>query len=142
MTTSRAEVTRRMRFAWSHRPYTLVFGTVLPIPGALALIYGDAVSRALENISSGPVSRIMGGALFIGGILALVGIALSRSLIESLGLAVMAFGCFVYGAGVILGLGLAGAVAGSGFIAIGLGTVLRVMGLIAIASELRQQDTP
>jgi hypothetical protein len=88
---------------------------VLVIPGALAVIYGDDVSRALATIDT--VSRAMGVALLAGGITTITGIARGRSLVEVIGLSLLAVGCGIYGLGVFLGLGFAGAVAGSGFLA-------------------------
>jgi hypothetical protein len=126
---------QRLKEARIHRPYTLTFAVILPIPGALGVIYGDAVSRALEIITAGLVSRIMGLALLVGALLTLAGILAGRSLLETAGLSIMAAGCAIYGLGVILGLGLAGAVAGSGFLAIATGTLLRVRGLAADARE-------
>ncbi|MGH3847094.1 MAG: hypothetical protein ACRDS0_37590 [Pseudonocardiaceae bacterium] len=126
-------VAQRMMFAWRNRAYTLVLAAVLPIPGALAIIYGDAVSQALSNIAAGYVSRGMGTAFLIGGVLALVGIARQRALLEVLGLTLIAAGCGIYGLGVILGLGLGGVVAGSIALAVAVATVQRVVQLTAVA---------
>lgn len=130
----------RFRFARIHRPYTLVFALVMPICGALALVFGDAVSAALSSISTGVLSRVMGAALFGGSVLTLVGIGRGKSLWEAYGLTVMAAGCIIYGIGVILGLGLAGAVAGPGFLGIAAGTILRVVSLAAAAREVAAGD--
>jgi len=138
MTGKTAEMIRRLRFARVHQPYTLAFAVILPIPGILAIIYGDAVSRALETLATGTVSRLMGMGLLIGGLTVLLGIMLGRSLLEATGLTVLAAGCIVYGLGVILGLGLAGAVAGAGFLAIAVGTLLRVVSLATTAHQITE----
>lgn len=126
-------VRQRVMFAWRNRAYTLVLATVLPIPGALAVVYGDAVSQALSNIAAGYVSRGMGIAMLAGGVLTLVGVARQRALLEVLGLTLIAAGCGIYGLGVILGLGLGGVVAGSIALAVALATIQRVVQLTAIA---------
>lgn len=129
-------VAHRIRLARIYRPYTIAFAVILPIPGVLAIIYGDSVSQALSNISAGILSRFMGIALLVGGVAVIAGIAKGKSLVEAAGLTLMAAGCAIYGLGVVLGLGLAGVVAGAGFLAIALGTVLRVMSLTAVAREV------
>jgi hypothetical protein len=110
-----------------------VLSTILIIPGMLALIYGDEVSAALSNIAAGFMSRAMGAALVIGGLTTLSGIARGRMAVEAAGLCVLAAGCAIYGLGVLLGLGFAGSVAGSGFLAIALATIRRVVTLTTVA---------
>jgi len=134
--TARKEMLFRIKFARVHRPYTLVFGVVLLLPGVLAVIYGDQVSRALESISTGPLSRIMGVALLSGSLITLVGIARGRSLWEALGLTLVAAGTAIYGIGVIMGLGLAGMVAGPCCLGISLGSTLRVVSLLTSAHQI------
>lgn len=131
-----ASVIWQLRSAWVHRPYTVVLAVVLLVPGALAIVYGDEVSQALSNIAAGTISRLMGTLLVVGSALTLLGIARNRALTETLGLTVTAIGCAIYGLGVILGLGLHGAVAGSGFLAIAAGTIRRVITLAAVAREV------
>ena len=129
------EAVQRLQFAWVHRPYTVVIAVVLLFPGVLAIVYGDAVSAALSKIAADNISRLMGILLVVGPILTLVGIARNRALAETLGLTVIALGCAIYGLGVILGLGLQGAVAGSGFLAIAAATIRRVITLAAVVPE-------
>jgi hypothetical protein len=126
-------VIQRLQSAWVHRPFTVVLAAVLAIPGALAVIYGDEVSRALATIAADTVSRGMGVALLAGGVTTIVGIARGRALVEVIGLSLLAVGCGIYGLGVFLGLGFAGAVAGSGFLAVALAIVRRVVTLAAVA---------
>ncbi|MDQ3762831.1 MAG: hypothetical protein M3460_14605 [Actinomycetota bacterium] len=127
---------RRLQLAWVHRPFTVVLAAVLSFPGALAVIYGDEVSRALATIAADTVSRAMGVALLAGGVTTIVGIARGRSLVEAIGLSLLAVGCGIYGLGVLLGLGFAGAVAGSGFLAVALATVRRVVTLAAVTPKV------
>ncbi len=127
---------QQLQSAWVHRPYTVVLAVVLVVPGALAIVYGDSVSQALSNIAAGTISRLMGTLLVVGSALTLSGIARNRALTETLGLTVTAIGCAIYGLGVILGLGLHGAVAGSGFLAIAAATIRRVITLAAVAREV------
>lgn len=129
------EAVQRVQSAWVHRPYTIVLSVVLLVPGALAIVYGDAVSAALSKIAADSISRLMGILLVVGSTLTLLGLARGRALTETLGLTVTAIGCAIYGFGVILGLGLQGAVAGSGFLAIAAATIRRVMTLAAAARE-------
>lgn len=130
---------QRLRLAWVDRPYTVVLAAVLVIPGALAVIYGDDVSRALATIAADTVSRAMGAALLAGGITTIIGIARGRSLVEVIGLSLLALGCGIYGLGVLLGLGFAGAVAGSGFLAIALAAVRRVVTLATVAPKVEDR---
>jgi hypothetical protein len=132
---TRREAFRRVAFARIHRPYTLVFALVFPIPGVAAIIVGDEISAAFANISADFVSRAMGVTMVAGSVLTLVGIMRGRSLWEAGGLTLIAAGCLVYGLGVLLGLGLAGLVAGTGFLAIAVGTLLRVVSLASAAHE-------
>lgn len=118
--------------ARSRHPYTLAFGLILPLPGILAVIFGDDVSRALSNLVADDLSRGMGGALLLGGLLVLFGVLRREPLVEVSGLVITAVGCAIYGLGVVLGLGLAGMVAGPGFLAIALGTAFRVMNFTAV----------
>jgi hypothetical protein len=128
-------VIQRLQSAWVHRPFTVVLAAVLVIPGALAVIYGDEVSRALATIAADTVSRVMGAALLVGGVTTIIGIARGRALVEVIGLSLLAVGSGIYGLGVLLGLGFAGAVAGSGFLAITLAIVRRVVTLVAVAPK-------
>ncbi len=129
-------VRQQLQSAWVNRPYTVVLAVALVFPGVLAIVYGDDVSQALSNIAAGSISRLMGTLLVVGSALTLIGIARNRTLTETLGLTATAIGCAIYGLGVILGLGLHGAVAGSGFLAIAAGTIRRVITLAAVAREV------
>lgn len=127
---------RRLRAARIDRPYTLALALVLPIPGVLALLYGDAASAALGNIAADFLSRFMGVALLSGAVLTLLGLARNRHAYEVTGLTALAIGLTVYGLGVLLGLGLQGAVAGSISLAVALGSALRLLSLSAQARRV------
>jgi len=131
-----SEAAQIRQSVWVYRPYTLVLSLMLLVPGVLAIVYGDEVSAALSKIAADSISRLMGILLVAGSTLTLVGIARGRTLTETLGLTVTAIGCAIYGLGVILGFGLQGAVAGSGFLAIAAATILRVITLAAVAREV------
>lgn len=130
----------RLNLARTHRPFTLVFAFVLPIPGALAIIYGDDVSRALNTISAGVLSRVIGIALLVGAMATVTGLARGVSLYEAAGLTLMSGACTIYGVGVILGLGLGGMVAGPMALAVALAMILRVVSLTTIAREVSNID--
>lgn len=123
--------TQRFIAVRSGHPYTLALGLVLPVPGVLAVVYGDHVSRALAIIAADDISRGMGAALLIGSVLVLFGMLRREPIVEVSGLVFIAMGCAVYSIGVVLGLGLAGMVAGPGFLAIALGTMFRMMNFTA-----------
>jgi hypothetical protein len=98
--------------SWKYRPYITAFSVGLIPVGVLAIIFGDKVSAALGNLAANSISRGMGFALFTGGLITLLGITSHRALTLTVGMGIMAFGLGIYGVGVILGLGLAGMVAG------------------------------
>jgi hypothetical protein len=102
--------------------------------GLLALIAGDNVSAALSNLGAGVVSRVMGALLLVGGSLVLVGFFRRGAVLEAAGLALLATGCGIYGAGVILGLGWGGMVAGPGYLAIAAASGRRVQILLSVAA--------
>lgn len=131
---------QRLKLARIHRPYTIVFATVFIIPGVLALIYGDATSSALTNISAGILSRIMGALFLIGCTLVLYGLAQGQSLYETTGLFSIASACFIYGLGVLFGLGLGGTIAGPIALAVCLGSILRAVSFVAAAREVSRLD--
>lgn len=134
------EMARRIHFARVHRPFTLAMGIVFPIPGVLAIIYGDDVSRALAIIAAGVLSRIIGLALLSSSIALLIGIAQGRSFWETIGLGLAATGCTLYGLGVILGLALGGMIAGPISLAVALGALWRMMSLTIAARMVTDTD--
>lgn len=135
------EMARRLHFARVHRPFTLAMAVVFPVPGVLAIVYGDAASRALEIIAAGVLSRIIGLALLGSSIALLIGIARGRSFWETIGLGLAATGCALYGLGVILGLALGGMIAGPISLVVALGALWRMMSL-TIAARMVTDTEP
>ena len=135
---------QRLQWARKNRPYTLSLGFMMPYSGILALIYGDRVSSALSNISSGVPSRVIGGSLLVGGIAVIIGVFWGRYFIEATGIALLAFAFALYGIGVMIGLGLSGMIAGPLSISVATGSVLRVISLTSAAHELslRKNKSP
>lgn len=123
----------RLDAARRARPFTLVFACGLPIPGSLAIVFGDGVSQALTNLGAGTYSRLMGILFLIGCGITLHAIATGRLLNECIGLILTAVGLLLYGFGVIIGLlPLGGVVAGTIAIAAGvahIGSLFTVTGL-------------
>jgi hypothetical protein len=108
--------------------------------GVCALVLGEDASRAFiilggEN-GGALIAHVMGGLLCMGGILSLAGVARLGSLVELLGLGFVSAGAFIYGGGVLLGLGINGLIAGGFAIGISVGTALRVMLLASAATQL------
>ncbi|MGH3882105.1 MAG: hypothetical protein ACRDRC_01715 [Pseudonocardiaceae bacterium] len=102
----------RLRWALWDRTYTLFLGAGLPVPGLLAVLLGDQVSAALGIIVADDVSRIMGVAFLAGGIATVTGLLSGSLASEFTGMTLLGIGFGIYGLGVLLGLGLAGAIAG------------------------------
>lgn len=128
----------RLRRAKQDRSFTLALALGLPTPGTLALIYGDQVSAALSIIVAGVVSRVIGTAFLTGAVLILIGLARGRHMTEIIGLGVTAAGFAIYSLGVLLGLGLKGALAGPIAVIIAVGIWWRIQALITTAAELRK----
>ena len=117
----------RLRLTWREEPYRTAYSvTMIPI-GVLAIIFGSEVSAALGNLAAGLIPRGMGLLMVIGGAVYLHGVTTDRAQPRAVGLACMAFGFFIYGVGVLLGLGLQGAVAGG----------LAVAGFVATVQSIR-----
>lgn len=122
------------------QPVTLTLAMTLWLPGLLALIFGEDVSRGLTLLGAGFMARVMGGAMILGSLLASTGVLRHRSLIEALGLVLMASGLLVYGVGVMFGLGLGGAFAGPVTLALAAGLVVRATSLPAIAARISHRE--
>jgi hypothetical protein len=124
----------RLRAAVAQRSFTLALGALLPIPGALATVLGDGLSKGLSNIGAGFMAHVMGALLLVGGVLTMTGILRGKSLLETSGMVLMLAGAVIYAVGVVFGLGLQGAIAGTGFAAIALGLGLRARTLSKLAN--------
>ncbi len=119
--------------SWKYRPYITAFAVGLIPVGVLAIIFGDKVSAALGNLAANSITRGMGFALFTGGLITLLGITSHRALTLTVGMGVMAFGLSLYGVGVVLGLGLAGMVAGPISLIAAIATIRQVVTLVQLA---------
>lgn len=125
----------RLDHSRKQQPATLVFCILLIIPGVMAAILGDDVSQALTNLGAGVFSRIMGILLTIGCIMIFYSIVKNNSLFCVVGMTLAATGCFLYSAGVIIGLlPFGGIVAGFGFLSIGIFFALRISNLTRMAT--------
>lgn len=125
------------------QPVTLVLSLTLWVPGLLAVIYGEDVSRGLTNIGVGFMARIMGVSMILGAVFMAYTIIKKSSIVaESIGLALVAFGLIIYGIGVIFGLGLNGGFAGSVALSLALALLYRAKLLPEItATEIRQRES-
>jgi hypothetical protein len=117
-----------LRNAWCTKPLAVTLPVVMIPIGIVALILGDGVSRAFANVGGGPVIRVMGAAMLLGGILVVISILRDDATFEVMGLALGIFGTLIYGLGVILGLGAQGLVTGPE----NLGIAFAFMGRIAL----------
>lgn len=108
--------------------------------GICALILGEGASRAftiLGGDSGGAlIAHVMGGALFLGGVITLAGIARLGSLFELMGLGLISGGSFIYAVAVFIGLGSNGLIAGGLAGGLAVGTALRVVLLARAATQL------
>jgi hypothetical protein len=108
--------------------------------GVAALILGEGASKAF-TIIGGPhggalIAHLMGALLAAGGVVTVAGVARLGSLAELFGLGLISAGAFIYGAGVLLGLGHQGLIAGGLALGLSVGAGLRVWLLSAAARQL------
>lgn len=125
------------------QPVTLVLSLTLWIPGVLAIVYGENVSRGLSNIGVGFMARVMGAVMVAGTLLVAYSIFRNNSILsESIGLVLIAFGLIIYGIGVMFGLGMNGAFAGPVALSLALALVYRAKLLPDItATEIRRRES-
>lgn len=97
---------------WRDQPTAVTLPLGMIFLGLSAMILGDHVSRAFTEIGGGSMIRVMGSAMFVGGLLVGASILREDVFLEVMGLALTAFGATFFGIGVILGLGLQGLIAG------------------------------
>lgn len=133
------------------RPFTLPVGVAAVIVGCLALWYGAAVSAALsvvlpESVApANTIARFWGLIQVIGGVQVLRGVLTPRLDTERSGWGYL-IGSFVfYSAGLIAGLGVAGAAAGTYMALLAAGAALRSWGLkqirdAALEAERSRKD--
>jgi hypothetical protein len=103
---------RKIYHAWREQPTAVTLPLGMIFLGLGAMILGDHVSRAFTEIGGGAMIRVMGAAMFAGGLLVAISIIRDDIFLEVMGLALTAFGATFFGIGVILGLGVQGFVAG------------------------------
>lgn len=131
----------RLKAARRSRPFTMIFAYLLPIPGALAVIFGDAVSQALTNLGAGTYSRLIGIMFLLGCSITVHAVATHRAVNECLGLVLTSVGLFLYGLGVIVGLlPLGGVVAGSISVAAGVGHIMAMFQFTALARYVHEHS--
>lgn len=111
----------------------------IPI-GLTAALMGDWVSRAFANLGGGPVVRIMGAALCIGGILCLISILRKDPVIEAMGLVLTALGAVLYCIGAFLGLANQGIMSGGMYFLVCIGLLGRVWLLITAGRIAASND--
>jgi hypothetical protein len=128
---------RQIYKAWNQKPTAVTIPLfMLPI-GIAALILGDDASRAFANLGGAVLIRIMGAAMVTGSTLVMVSLLRDDALVEVCGLAFAALGAAIYSAGVLLGLGTQGVVAGLGFLAITVAFLGRIRLLVHAADSIR-----
>lgn len=103
---------------------TLPLGMILI--GLVTVVLGESVSRAFVELGGSAMIRVMGAAMLTGGLLVAASIIRNDFLLEVIGLALAAFGCTVYGIGVLFGLGLNGLVTGPENLLLALGFFGRI----------------
>lgn len=128
------------------RPLSVTVPVIMIPTGIMALILGEGASRAFtiiggEGGSTGAlIAHMMGLFLALGGALAILGTVRFGTLIELIGLMLVAAGAFIYAAGVVIGLGFNGVIAGGGFLSISLGCAGRVVLLADTAKRLFERE--
>lgn len=121
------------------QPVTLVLSLTLWIPGLLAIIYGEDVSRGLTVLGVGFLARVMGVSVLVGSISVVFSILKGRSTAEIIGLMLLGFGLIIYGIGVMFGLGLNGVFAGPVALSLAAALMYRAKLIPAIAIEYSQR---
>lgn len=128
------------------RPFTLPLGFAAVTVGGLALYYGAAVSAALSVITPDTVApantvvRFWGLLQVLGGVQVLRGVLTPRIDTERSGWSILIGAHVFYAAGLIGGLGLAGAAAGTYMTALAVGSLLRTIGLKQIRDAAKEVE--
>ena len=121
-------VLRSLGAAWDEKPTAVTLPIIMVSTGCTGLVLGDHASKAFSNFGGATLIRIMGFTMALGGVLVVTSIARSDTVLEAVGLVLAAFGAFIYGAGVILGLGTQGLIAGQ----LALGAAIGFLGRIRL----------
>jgi hypothetical protein len=138
----RQSLTHALFVEWQIRPMATSMTIASVVTGICALVLGPHASRAFTIIVGGRhgvdalIARGMGAFLAIGGLLVVAGVVRYGSFIELLGLGCMSAGAFIYGVGVLIGLGINGLIAGLFALGLSLGAALRVVLLAFVAKKL------
>lgn len=103
---------RRLWASWQVKPAATTLPVGMILLGADALILGDRASKAFTNLGGATLIRVLGFLMLLGGAVVLAGIMRADAVLEPLGLMPSTLGCAMYGAGVIMGLGWQGSIAG------------------------------
>ena len=126
------------------RPFTLPIGVAAVVVGGLALWFGSGVSAALSVVlpeSVAPadtIARFWGLIQVIGGVEVLRGVLIPRLDTERTGWSYLIGSSVFYSAGLIGGLGVAGAAAGTYMALLAVGCALRSWGLKQIRDAARE----
>lgn len=134
----------RVSTAARNRPFTLPLALAAIMVGGLALYHGAAVSAALsiitpETIAPGnTVVRFWGLIQLIGGAQVLRGVLKPHLRTERNGWSFLIGANIFYSAGLMAGLGLAGAAAGTYMAALAVGAALRTWGLKVITDTAEE----
>lgn len=129
-----------------NRPFTLPLGVASIVVGCLALYYGSAVSAALSAITpdtvapANTITRFWGLIQILGGIQVLRGVLKPRLDTERSGWSFLIGANIFYSAGLIGGLHLAGAAAGTYMAALAVGAALRTLGLKQIRDAKQEAE--
>jgi hypothetical protein len=113
------------------RPVASAMTASVFVAGGFALVLGIKASRAFVEIGGGAMGgaivRLIGVFMVIGAVATFSGIVRGRSFTEMVGLVLVSSGTFLYGTGVIVGLGKGGLLAGSLALGISTGFIGRVI---------------
>ena len=121
-------------FAFALRPLAVTVPAAMVPIGIATVALGDNASRAFTLIPGGSlIAHALGILLTVGGVLTLAGTLRMGTFVELLGLAFVAMGAFLYAAGVLIGLGENGIIAGGAYAAIAIGCLGRVVMLGSLA---------
>ena len=126
------------------RPMSVVIPAALILVGSVATVLGPEASRAFTLLPQGAqfIAHAMGMSMALGGVLVLLGVANSETFTELMGLVFAALGSAIYGAGVIIGLGINGLITGPMFLAIAVSSTIRVVIGMRQASRVSAARTP
>lgn len=106
-------VARTLLTAWITRPATVVFPTLMIIPGLGALIFGDRVSKVFTELGGGLSVRVVGATLTLGCLLVTLGITRRDIALEVMGIVSTTVGCALFGCAAFIAQGTLAILPGS-----------------------------